>query len=81
MAGDDSVIQMPSLRAVTSSPVPEVVERLEALLKQAKAAEIEFVAVVAMPTDGSHPQVSAAGNADPYRVIGALLKSASDLSS
>lgn len=80
MADEDDGNIVP-IRAVTSSPTNQekVTEAVRGLLKLAEDGHIDFVCVVAVPSDGSHPEIFAAGEADPYRVIGALLKGARDL--
>jgi hypothetical protein len=72
---DDNVTKFPSTTMVSlpGEPDARVIRLLEVALEKAKAGVIDFAAVVAIPSDGSPPVVAAAGVADPYRVIGALM--------
>lgn len=73
---DDNVTKFPKAKGVVSLPGeadPRVIHLLEMALERAKAGSIEFTAVVCMPSDGGAPIIAAAGSADPYRVIGALM--------
>lgn len=73
---DDNVLQFTGLKAVTPTPNEQVIKLLEGALEAAREGKLEFAAIVAMPVGNSEPIIGAAGEADPYRVIGALMRGA-----